>query len=81
MGDALGAGLTSELLNAALKEKGKGQGREDSQEAGTDGAERHRLELKQHREEDLRTEAQSPLQHRARGPAAAPRTPASTQTS
>lgn len=39
------------------------------------------MELKQHREADLRTEARSPLQHRARGPAATPRASTAAQTS
>lgn len=89
--------IISELLNAeVLREKGKrtgdgggrggtgwrrgwkrGRGGEDEQ-SRTVGK---RVEL-EHREENSRTEAHSPLQHRARGqPEATPRVSRATQTS
>lgn len=63
-------GIISELLNAEqLREKGKRTGMKEDVEEKEAGEEKNRgrqeVEL-EHRDENSRTEAQLPLQHRAR---------------
>ena len=75
--------IISELLNAKeLKEKGlKDRGGRNKRRQEQRGTERNRVEL-EHWDENSRTEAQSPLQHRTRWqPEASPRVSTATQTS